>query len=111
MKEFMLMRKGRSELLKSMSADDKQRTMERLFAFVNRLKSEDRWISGSNLQDGFSLYSEKGVTITDGPFSETKETLNGYVIFKAKDLGEAISISRTCPALTFGETLEMYEMK
>ena len=48
--------------------------------------------------------------MTDGPFPETKETLNGYVIFKATNQDEAISIARTCPALVFGESLEMYEM-
>jgi hypothetical protein len=110
MKEFMLMRKGESQILKNLSSDEKQRIMEKLIAFVNRLRADDRWISGSNLGSGFSLYSEKGLTLTDGPFPETKETLNGYVIFKAKDHNEAISIARTCPALSIGERLEMYEM-
>ena len=110
MKEFMLLRKGEARLLKSLSAEEKQRVMEKLISFVNRLRAEDRWVGGSNLGSGFSLYSEKGLTLTDGPFPETKETLNGYVIFKAKDHEEALAISRTCPALTFGEHLEMYEM-
>ncbi len=110
MKEYMLMRKGESQLLKNLSAEEKQRVMEKLIAFVNRLRTDDRWIGGSNLASGFGLYCEKGLTLMDGPFPETKETLNGYVIFKAKDQEEALSIARTCPALTIGEKLEMYEM-
>lgn len=106
----MLMRKGESQLLKSLSAQEKQRVMEKLISFVNRLRADDRWIGGSNLGSGIGLYSEKGITLTDGPFPETKETLNGYVIFKAKDHDEAVAIARTCPALTFGESLEMYEV-
>ncbi len=110
MTEYILIRKGEVQLLKNLSADEKQRVMEKLVAFVNRLRADERWVSGSNLGSGVNLYSEKGITLTDGPFPETKETLNGYVIFKAKDMEEAIAIARLCPALTFGEQLEMYAL-
>lgn len=37
------------------------------------------------------------VTVTDGPFAETKEQLAGFYLVDAKDLDEAIQIASTIP--------------
>ena len=39
-----------------------------------------------------------GVTVTDGPFAETKEALGGYYLIEAADLDEAIAIAKQVPA-------------
>ncbi|MBL7670324.1 MAG: hypothetical protein JNM39_07540 [Bdellovibrionaceae bacterium] len=111
MTEFMLIMKGEYQSWNAMSADEKQRIMEKYYAFVNRLKREERFKGGSALKNGgINLRSEKGIVITDGPFPETKETFNGYFVFTAKDRDEAVAIARECPALTHGETVEIFEM-
>jgi hypothetical protein len=111
MSEFMLIMRGEHHAWNGMSADEKQRIMEKYYAFVNRLKRESRFKTGSPLKHGgVQLHSEKGIVIVDGPFPETKEALNGYFIFEAKDLDEAVSIPRDCPALTHGEKVEVFEM-
>ena len=42
------------------------------------------------------------VTITDGPFAETKEQLGGYYLLDVKDLDEAIEIAKLCPGAKSG---------
>jgi hypothetical protein len=37
------------------------------------------------------------VTVTDGPFAETKEALGGYYLIEAADLDEAIAIASQVP--------------
>ncbi len=37
------------------------------------------------------------VTITDGPFAETKELLAGFYLIEAKDIDEAIAIASKIP--------------
>ena len=37
------------------------------------------------------------VTMTDGPFAETKEQLAGFYLIDAKDLDEAIQVASTIP--------------
>jgi hypothetical protein len=39
-----------------------------------------------------------GLTVTDGPFVETKEALGGYYLIEAADLDEAIRIAKQVPA-------------
>lgn len=111
MNEYMLIMKGDYQSWNEISADEKQRIMEKYYAFVHRLKREERFKDGSALKNGrVSLRSEKGIVITDGPFTETKESFNGYFVFKAENLDEAVTIARECPALTHGETVEIFEL-
>jgi hypothetical protein len=39
-----------------------------------------------------------GVTVTDGPFVESKEVLGGYYLIEAEDLDAAIAIAKQTPA-------------
>ena len=34
------------------------------------------------------------VSMTEGPFTETKEVIGGYAIFEARDLADALKITR-----------------
>jgi hypothetical protein len=46
------------------------------------------------------------VTITDGPFAETKELLAGFYLIDARDLDEAIEIAAKIPPARIG-TIEV----
>lgn len=47
------------------------------------------------------------VSITDGPFAETKEQLGGFLLIDAKDLDEAISIASKMPPARLGGAVEV----
>jgi hypothetical protein len=36
--------------------------------------------------------------VTDGPFVETKEALNGFYLIEAADLDQALAFAKLCPA-------------
>jgi hypothetical protein len=42
------------------------------------------------------------VTITDGPFAETKEQLAGFYLLEAKNLDEALALAAKIPPATVG---------
>ena len=42
------------------------------------------------------------LTVTDGPFAETKEQLGGFYLIEARDLNEAIRIAAAIPPGEFG---------
>ena len=42
------------------------------------------------------------LSVTDGPFAETKETLGGFFLSNAKDLNEAIHIDSQWPSARIG---------
>jgi hypothetical protein len=46
------------------------------------------------------------LTVTDGPFAETKEQLGGFFLISARDLNEAIQVASRFPSVRFG-TMEV----
>lgn len=81
------------------------------------MKQTMDWIGGIAAQNKFSggkgLSTEGRVlkfnnVITDGPFAETKESIAGFIIIKAKDFDDAVSLAKDCPMLQGeGNTVEV----
>jgi hypothetical protein len=46
-------------------------------------------------------------TVTDGPFAETKDVVGGFSLIEAKDLAEAAELSKGCPILEGGGSVEV----
>ena len=42
------------------------------------------------------------VSITDGPFAETKEQLGGFYLIEAKDLNDALQVASRIPSVRTG---------
>ena len=42
------------------------------------------------------------ISVTDGPFAETKEFLGGFTILEARDLNQAIHLASKLPAVRIG---------
>ena len=57
-------------------------------------------------KDSVSLRPRNGkVTVTDGPYAETKEQLGSYFLIEARDLSEAIQVASKHPAARMNEHL------
>ena len=75
-------------------------------AYVEELQKNGHLISAEALQSvrsATTLRSRGGkVSITDGPFAETKETLGGFFLINARDLNEAIQVASKWPSARLG---------
>ena len=47
--------------------------------------------------------------VLDGPFTEAKEVIAGYMVIEAADLDEAVELATACPNAEFG-TVEVREI-
>jgi hypothetical protein len=54
-------------------------------------------VGGESLQRTGKQVNGKSKVVTDGPFIEAKEMVNGYLIVNAKDINEAVEIAKGCP--------------
>lgn len=74
--------------------------------YVEELRSSGRLISAEPLQSVRTATTVRvrggKVSITDGPFAETKETLGGFFLISARDLNEAIQVASKWPSARFG---------
>jgi hypothetical protein len=87
------------------SPDEIRLHIQRFVAWVDALRSSGRYVVSDKLMEegGKVLTAVNGpVSVTDGPYSESKEVIGGYFTIRAKDYDEAVAIVRDCPFLERG---------
>jgi hypothetical protein len=76
------------------SSDDMQRIGAQVNALNATLEREGAWVFGTGLRPASSATvvraSGSEVSMTDGPYAETKEQMGGFWIIKAADLDAAL---------------------
>ena len=80
-------------------------------------KRWDNWFGGIAAQGrlnnmGIRLGSKgkvlkAGGVISDGPFVEIRERLNGFIVVKADNLEDAVTLAHGCPILEINGTVEV----
>jgi len=80
--------------------------IDRCLAYDDTLKKNGNWVSGEGLEgpeSTVSLQHENGkVTVTEGPYAETKELLGGLLILSARDLNHAVQLISKHPGVQMG---------
>jgi hypothetical protein len=75
-------------------------------AYVNELRKNGYMISAEALQSARTASTVRvrngKVSITDGPFAETKEQLGGFFLINAQSLNEAIRVASKWPSARLG---------
>jgi hypothetical protein len=75
-------------------------------AFTEDIKRSGHFVSADRLRPpaaASTLRVRDGrVTVTDGPFAETKEQFGGYYVIEARDLNEAIQVAARIPGASRG---------
>ena len=105
--EYLLLFRG-TDWDRNLSPADLQKTMSGFLAWFERLTAEGTLKAGQPLLDEARIVSGKnGRTVTDGPFTESKEPIGGYFLIKAESFDEAVAIARQCPMLAVGVTVEV----
>ena len=89
--------------LEALPKSELDAVMEETSAYNDMLQQSGHFISTAGLksvQTATTLRLRKGkLSVTDGPFAETKEVLGGFCIIEARDLNEAIQLASKWPSL------------
>jgi hypothetical protein len=80
--------------------------MDECFAYDEVLRKNGHFAGGEALQsarNAITLRWQNGrATVTDGPYSETKEQLGGILVFEATDLNHAVQLMSKHPGVKAG---------
>ncbi|MFP3914987.1 MAG: YciI family protein [Actinomycetota bacterium] len=78
-----------------------QELLEDMTAFNEELVKSGVLLAGDGLRpssDGVRVnWQDDGITVTDGPFTETKELVAGYWIWDVRSMEEAVEWARRIP--------------
>lgn len=85
------------------AADNMQAWME----WMGGLASKGILVGGEPLKPTGKQVTGTKKVVSDGPFVEAKESVGGYLIVNAKDIDEAVEISKGCPIFEENGRLEV----
>ena len=90
----------------TMSDSERNAMLDDCFAYDDVLRENGHFAGGEALQsprNAVTLRSKNGkVSITDGPYAETKEQLGGLLVLEATDLNHAIQLMAKHPGVKAG---------
>ena len=90
----------------TMSEAERKASMDEFFAYDEMLRKNGHIIGGQGLQNAAKAttlrFHNGKVSVTDGPYAETKEQLAGFFILEARDLSQAIELMSKHPAVKGG---------
>lgn len=92
--------------LNSLSESEWEALRAETFTYVEKLRTMGVLIAAEPLQTvrtAATVRVRQGkVSIIDGPFAETKETLGGYFLIKVRNRDEALKVAAEWPSARFG---------
>ena len=87
----------------SATEEEQQAMMDECFTYDDELKKNGHFVGGEGLQGSQSAttlrWRNGKVSVTDGPFAETKEQIGGIMILEATDLNHAIRLLSDHPSM------------
>jgi hypothetical protein len=90
----------------TISESEQNAFMDECFAYDDVLRKDGHFVGGDALQsarNAATLRWKNGkVSVTDGPYAETKEQLGGILVLEARDLNHAIQLISNHPGLKGG---------
>lgn len=106
MSEFMfLFRKDTS--VAQPSPEQMQEIGKQWFQWRSQLEAQKKVVAtGNRLSQAGRVVKSKGV-VTDGPYSEIKEVLGGYMVLNVESFDEAVEIAKRCPIILSGGNVEI----
>jgi hypothetical protein len=74
-----------------------QKQMQKWTSWIKELSAKGQFKAGEPLDKAGKVVRDRGTSVTDGPFVEAKDIVGGYLIVSARDLNEAVELSKGCP--------------
>jgi|HubBroStandDraft_5_1064220.scaffolds.fasta_scaffold381604_1 hypothetical protein len=106
MAHYMLLLRSEPNRWTGLSPEEMQKMTEKYFEWRTRPYVRD----GAGLIDTTGrVVGKGGSTVTDGPFSESREVMAGFYTIEAADFDEAVKLALTNPHVSSG-SIEIREV-
>src|SRR5262249_42978657 len=108
MAKFMYLFRNNPATLRSMSPEQMQQTMKKWMGWRDMLEKNGHLKQLPERLDGSGkVVRGKSKVVTDGPYVEVKDSVQGQLFVEAKDLDQAVELSKGCPILESDGSVEI----
>ncbi|MBN9385915.1 MAG: transcription initiation protein [Chitinophagaceae bacterium] len=110
MKEFLLLYRADYDTYLKGSPEEMQAVVQKWMNWVAGIAAQQKLSDrGNRLTSSGKVLKSDGV-ISDGPYTEIKESIMGYSLVKATSIDEATKLANGCPILSYGGSVEIREI-
>ncbi|HLJ90192.1 MAG TPA: YciI family protein [Candidatus Angelobacter sp.] len=108
MSKFMYLFRNHPEAYRSLSPEQMQQVMKQWMDWRDKLQKSGHLSQlGDRLDFGGRVVRGKAKSVTDGPFVEVKDFVQGFMLLEAKDIDQAVELAKGCPVLDRDGTVEI----
>ncbi|WP_223598956.1 YciI family protein [Chryseobacterium sp. GVT01B] len=110
MKEFLLVFRADYKSMPKTSPEQMQVNTQKWMNWIAGIAAQNKLADrGNRLESTGQVIKSDGI-ISDGPYAEIKESIMGYTLINAESIEEATALSKDCPILLFGGSVEVREI-
>ena len=105
--KYVCLAYGDEEKMKTLSQEEMDALIKDCSVYDEELRKSGHLIFNEALKSGGMIVRlRKGrISVTDGPFAETKEQVGGFFMIEAQDMDEAVRVASLHPGARMGENL------
>jgi hypothetical protein len=106
MTEFMMIFRNEYKALPAPTPEELQASIKQWQDWMGGIAAQGKFVGTNRLgSEGKTVKSAN--VIVDGPYAEVKEMVGGYLIVKALNLDEAVTLAEGCPIFATGGHVEV----
>ena len=110
MKEFMFVFRTDYKVIPQDSPEEMQALTKKWQDWIGGIAAQNKLVqTGKRLSSGGKVVRANSV-ITDGPYTEIKESIGGYMFVRGESLEDAVETAKGCPILIGGGNVEIREV-
>ena len=84
--------------------------MKQWMDWLGDISSKNKLIDRGNRLDNSGRLVKPNDVVTNGPYSDIKESIGGYSLIKADNYEDAVAMAKGCPVLKMGGNVEVREI-
>jgi hypothetical protein len=108
MKEFVFIFRNSDNPTFKPSPEQMQEVMTNWMNWMGGIAAQNKLVdNGNRLSMSIAKTIKPNNVVTDGPYTEIKEFINGYTIVKAANVDEAVELAKGCPIFKVGGSVEV----
>ncbi len=96
-----------------LSEQEQKRVYDEIYAHIEKWEKLGRYVDGGKQLQGpatartIRADGSGGTVVTDGPYTEIKELIGGFMVIEADTIDEAIETASQWPGIRYGAAIEI----
>jgi hypothetical protein len=110
MKDYLFVYRANYSVMPERTPEQMQAMMEKWMDWIKSIAAKNQLIDRGHRLENSGKVVNGNSAVTNGPYTEIKESIGGYSLVKAASYDQAVELAKGCPILTVGGNVEIREI-